>query len=190
METKANLNSFRTRTYTPSVWLPDRGIPQKVVSKANIDAYPGTSRNSADPRWGKDATHPSEPDIVNVIMQRRFTAQLCCCIVIVSGWILGGYCASSVCEFSCASRLCGFFSPLGLSLFRLFTWPVLYPKAWKGGCQWKVGLEQCWDLIFGLYGCYIEDIHWEMQREMQLEFKPERGGDFFCFWRPLCTCMW
>ncbi|PUU74087.1 hypothetical protein B9Z19DRAFT_1093659 [Tuber borchii] len=42
-------------------------------------------------------------------MQRRFTAQLCCCTVIVSGWILGGYCASSVCEFSCASRLCGFF---------------------------------------------------------------------------------
>lgn len=110
METKDNLNSFRTRTYTPSVWLPDRGIPQKEVSKTNIDAYPGTSRNSADPRRGKDATHPSEPDIVNVIMQRRFTAQLCCCIVIVSGWILGGYCASSVCEFSCASRLCGFLS--------------------------------------------------------------------------------
>ena len=35
------------------------------------------------------------------------------------------------------------FCPLGLSLFRLFTWPVLYPKAWKGGCQRKVGLEQC-----------------------------------------------
>ena len=47
---------------------------------------------------------------MNVIMQRRFTAQLGCRIAMVSRRILGGYCASSVCEFSCASRIRGFLS--------------------------------------------------------------------------------